>query len=138
MSCTLPFNDDSVPRLLGKVQKGKYRMPSYLSEEVQDLISRMLVVDPKKRISSSQIWEHELLRKYNHLDDLNEEDLKHDHLRNARCDPVPAEDIDMQTLRQLKSVWHTFTEAQIATRLVNSEYVLSIPYQLMFANLLTR
>ncbi|XXH02792.1 Structural maintenance of chromosomes protein 5 [Hypoxylon texense] len=121
MSCTLPFNDESVPRLLAKVQRGKYRMPSYLAEDVQDLISRMLVVDPKKRISSAQIWQHELIRKYDHLDDLNEEDLKQDHLQNARCDPVPPEDIDMQTLRQLKSVWHTFTEAQIATRLVNSE-----------------
>ncbi|KAI1779086.1 Pkinase-domain-containing protein [Hypoxylon cercidicola] len=121
LSCTLPFNDDVVPRLLAKVQKGKYRMPAYLSHEVQDLISRMLVVDPNKRISSPQIWEHELLRKYNHLDDLNEEDLKLDHFRNARYDPVPAEEIDMQTLRQLKSVWHTFTEAQIATRLVNSD-----------------
>ncbi|KAI0172671.1 Pkinase-domain-containing protein [Hypoxylon sp. FL1284] len=121
LSCTLPFNDESVPRLLAKVQKGKYRMPGYLSHEVQDLISRMLVVDPRKRISSPQIWDHELLRKYNHLDDLNEEDLKRDHFRNARYDPVHPEEIDVQTLRQLKSVWHTFTEAQIATRLVNPD-----------------
>ncbi|KAI1764392.1 Pkinase-domain-containing protein [Hypoxylon sp. FL1150] len=121
VSCSLPFTDNSVPRLLAKVQRGKYRMPANLNHDMQDLISRILVVDPNKRITSPQIWQHELIRKYNHLDDLNEEDLKHDHLRSARYDPVPQGDIDMQTLRQLKSVWHTYTEAQIATRLVNSE-----------------
>lgn len=128
VTCTLPFNDTDVPRLLAKVERGKYRMPSNLNHEMQDLISRILVVDPKKRITSDQLWQHELIRKYDHLDDLNEEDLKHDHLRSARYDPVPREEIDMQTLRQLKSVWHTFTEAQIAARLVNPEYVSPNPY----------
>lgn len=38
--------------------EGVYNMPGYLSHEAQDLISRMLAVDPVKRITVPEILQH--------------------------------------------------------------------------------
>ena len=43
---------------MGKVKTGVYVMPPFLHRDVKDLISRMLVVDPDKRISMDEIREH--------------------------------------------------------------------------------
>lgn len=53
----LPFDDPSVRNLMAKVKLGRYQMPPFLPE-IQDLISRMLAVDPTKRITIDQIKEH--------------------------------------------------------------------------------
>ncbi|KAL7621546.1 serine/threonine-protein kinase gin4 [Parahypoxylon ruwenzoriense] len=121
LSNTLPFSDDHTHRLLMKVQKGVYRMPPFITTEAKDLISRMLQVEPEERISTRGIWQHLLLRKYDHLDDLNDGKQTHEYRQNGRYDPVPPEELDMQTLRQLKSVWHTFTEKQLAVKLTSPE-----------------
>lgn len=86
---TLPFNDDSIPRLLLKIQKGMYRMPSYLSAEAQDLIGRVLVVDPEVRLCTQEMWQHPLLIKYDHLDNLNDGGRAQKYRQSARCEPVP-------------------------------------------------
>ena len=44
-----------------KVKNGRFQMPPFLPE-IQDLISRMLVVDPTKRIRLEQIKEHPAFR----------------------------------------------------------------------------
>ncbi|KAI2637796.1 Pkinase-domain-containing protein [Hypomontagnella submonticulosa] len=119
---TLPFNDDSIPRLLLKIQKGMYRMPSYLSAEAQDLIGRVLVVDPEVRLCTQEMWQHPLLIKYDHLDNLNDGGRAQKYRQSARCEPVPPEDLDTPTLRQLKSVWHTYTENQLAEKLISPEH----------------
>lgn len=54
----LPFDDDDIRKLLGKVKSGVFTMPAFLPKEAQDLISRMLTVDPSKRITITQIKEH--------------------------------------------------------------------------------
>lgn len=55
---TLPFDDESIPYLFKKIKGGIYILPSYLSDESRDLISKMLVVDPLKRISIDSIRRH--------------------------------------------------------------------------------
>lgn len=60
----LPFDDENIRRLLLKVQKGKFIMPSDLSWEAKDLISRMLQVSPNDRIPIEEILRHPLLTKY--------------------------------------------------------------------------
>ncbi|KAI1392069.1 Pkinase-domain-containing protein [Hypoxylon trugodes] len=117
----LPFNHENVPTLLGMVKAGKYHMPAFFSPEAKDLIRRMLTMDPAKRIPSKEIWKHPLLRKYDHLDNFNDGEKRHDYRQNARYDPVPADELDAQALRQLKSVWHTYTEKQIAAKLTSTE-----------------
>lgn len=54
----LPFDDENIRKLLQKVKSGLYFMPSSLSEDSQDLIRRMLVVDPEKRITMEEIKNH--------------------------------------------------------------------------------
>ena len=58
----LPFDDPSIPVTLNLIKRGKYRVPSYYSEELKDLVSRMLCVDPISRITISQIKAHPWLQ----------------------------------------------------------------------------
>jgi carbon catabolite-derepressing protein kinase len=51
----LPFDDDYIPTLFKKINGGIYTLPSYLSPEAKHLLSSMLVVDPVKRITISEI-----------------------------------------------------------------------------------
>jgi len=55
---TLPFDDDNIPNLFKKIKGGIYILPSHLSALARDLIPRMLVVDPMKRITIREIREH--------------------------------------------------------------------------------
>ena len=53
----LPFDDPSIRNLMAKVKMGRYQMPAF-APEIQDLIGRMLLVDPSKRITIADIKEH--------------------------------------------------------------------------------
>lgn len=55
---TLPFDDESIPYLFRKIKGGIYILPSYLSDTSKDLISKMLVTDPLKRINIDEIRRH--------------------------------------------------------------------------------
>lgn len=55
---TLPFDDENIPNLFKKIKAGIYTLPSHLSALARDLIPRMLVVDPVKRITIREIREH--------------------------------------------------------------------------------
>ena len=48
---SLPFDDESIPNLFKKIKSGMYSLPSHLSQLARDLIPRMLVVDPMKRVT---------------------------------------------------------------------------------------
>lgn len=58
----LPFDDPSIRTLLAKVKSGKYVMPDTFPPVIQDLISRMLCVDPKNRITIDDIKIHPAFR----------------------------------------------------------------------------
>ncbi|KAG5535151.1 hypothetical protein RHGRI_023059 [Rhododendron griersonianum] len=71
---TLPFDDENIPNLFKKIkivvatvpsnplfialQGGIYTLPSHLSPGARDLIPRMLVVDPMKRMTIPEIRQH--------------------------------------------------------------------------------
>ncbi|KAJ4900897.1 SNF1-related protein kinase catalytic subunit alpha KIN11 [Raphanus sativus] len=55
---TLPFDDENIPNLFKKIKGGIYTLPSHLSADARDLIPRMLVVDPVKRITIPEIRQH--------------------------------------------------------------------------------
>ncbi|GAP87241.2 putative serine threonine protein kinase [Rosellinia necatrix] len=123
LSRQLPFDDPdgNVPRLLAKAQRGVYQVPAFFSKEARDLIAKMLTVDPSKRITTRKIWQHPLIRKYDGLDDLNDGGQVLNSRMNDRSKPVRPEELDMQILRQLKSMWHTFSEKQISMQLINTQ-----------------
>ncbi|KZV33311.1 hypothetical protein F511_05434 [Dorcoceras hygrometricum] len=55
---TLPFDDENIPNLFKKIKGGIYTLPSHLSAGARDLIPRMLIVDPMKRITIPEIRAH--------------------------------------------------------------------------------
>ena len=59
---SLPFDDESIANLFKKIKGGLYALPTHLSELARDLIPRMLVVDPLKRISLPEVRAHPWFR----------------------------------------------------------------------------
>eukprot|EP00842_Homolaphlyctis_polyrhiza_P004792 jgi/Hompol1/5313/HPOL_004326-RA len=51
----LPFDDENIRRLLNKVKTGMFFIPEHVGSDARDLIKRMLVVDPAKRITVSTL-----------------------------------------------------------------------------------
>ncbi|XP_069093729.1 maternal embryonic leucine zipper kinase isoform X3 [Pleurodeles waltl] len=54
----LPFDDDNVMLLYKKIMRGKYEIPKWLSPGSVLLLSQMLQVDPKRRISVGHLLNH--------------------------------------------------------------------------------
>eukprot|EP00730_Choanoeca_flexa_P001980 TRINITY_DN10867_c0_g1_i2.p1 TRINITY_DN10867_c0_g1~~TRINITY_DN10867_c0_g1_i2.p1 ORF type:complete len:502 (+),score=108.01 TRINITY_DN10867_c0_g1_i2:96-1601(+) len=54
----LPFDDEHLPTLFKLIRRGVFSFPSHVSEDAKDLVSRMLIVDPLKRITIDQIRQH--------------------------------------------------------------------------------
>lgn len=52
---SLPFDDQEFAALFQKIKEGKYFLPNYVSENVRDLINRMLQPNPVKRIKLKEI-----------------------------------------------------------------------------------
>lgn len=52
---SLPFQDENVMKMYRKVFKAEYEFPPWFSGESKRLISKLLVVDPQKRISIADI-----------------------------------------------------------------------------------
>ena len=54
----LPFEDDNQNILFGKIAKGLFSLPSFLSASCKDLLKKILVTDPKKRYGFEEIKHH--------------------------------------------------------------------------------
>ncbi|KAL9614846.1 MAG: hypothetical protein Q9167_000679 [Letrouitia subvulpina] len=59
----VPFDDQSMPQLHAKIKKGVVEYPQWLSSECKNLISKMLVTDPRQRASLSEILSHPWMTK---------------------------------------------------------------------------
>lgn len=104
---TLPFDDESIPYLFRKIKGGIYILPSYLSDTSKDIISKMLVTDPLKRINICEIRRHPWflqdlprylampIRVGAHLENIDEDVLN----QAAECTQFPREKI-MRDLRR--------------------------------------
>eukprot|EP00871_Galdieria_phlegrea_P004222 jgi/Galph1/4800/GphlegSOOS_G3480.1 len=55
---SLPFDDENIPNLFKKIRGGIYILPSFISEQARDLISKMLITDPLKRITIEEMRKH--------------------------------------------------------------------------------
>ncbi|TQV93109.1 CAMK/CAMKL/GIN4 protein kinase [Cordyceps javanica] len=120
LSATLPFDDPDLRVMMGKTKKGVYEMPKHISPDAQDLIRRMLQVNPERRINLQDIWNHPLVQRYSYHDDFG--DLSSQMLgKGFKYDPVPRNEIDPQLLRQLRSMWHMFNEQDLAHKLTSEK-----------------
>ncbi|KAF9100898.1 hypothetical protein BGX29_006154 [Mortierella sp. GBA35] len=61
----LPFDDENIRQLLSKVKAGKFYMPTDISPGARDLISRMLTINPKRRITMQGVMMHPWFRMVN-------------------------------------------------------------------------
>ena len=61
----LPFEDDDNDILYDKICKGKFTIPNHVSEKARDLLNKILVTDPKKRLTIYQIKNHPWFSLYN-------------------------------------------------------------------------
>ncbi|CAR29215.1 ZYRO0G03366p [Zygosaccharomyces rouxii] len=131
----LPFNDDNIKKLLLKVQSGKFHMPQNLSAEAKDLMSKILVVNPFKRIATEEILNHPLLTKYDKLvkpvkyrssvnpvalsqgksnSDLHVLDASNSNIVDLRS----REDIDDSIVSNLQILWHGASRELIVAKLL--------------------
>lgn len=127
---TPPFNysgeDRHLKNLFRDIQMAKYVMPDNLSPEAKDLIRKILVADPKRRIGLDDIWSHPFLLKFQ--DRLG---FVGDHARQEHwTGPLPAiaewttlerTTIDREILRYLRTLWHSEKEEVLIQRLMNRE-----------------
>ena len=54
----LPFYDDDNQILYEKILSGKYEVPDHLSDNAKDILSKIIEIDPKKRINFEGIKSH--------------------------------------------------------------------------------
>lgn len=122
LAAYLPFDDPDLRAMMNKTKKGHYEMPKGLSPEAEDLIRRMLQVNPDRRITLREIWRHPLVQKYSYLDNYGDNNGQPPDIRKGfQYNPVPRQDIDPQLLRQLRSMWHMFSEQDLALKLTCEE-----------------
>ena len=55
---TYPFKSSFEKDLYKKIQRGHLTYPSFLSEGAKDLLSKILVIEPGKRLTAEQILKH--------------------------------------------------------------------------------
>ncbi|KAK6325666.1 hypothetical protein J4Q44_G00050080 [Coregonus suidteri] len=58
----LPFDGPSLPALRQRVREGRFRIPFYMSQDCENLVRRMLVIDPAKRITVARIKKHRWMK----------------------------------------------------------------------------
>ncbi|KAI4183331.1 MAG: hypothetical protein LQ346_006368 [Caloplaca aetnensis] len=124
----LPFDSpDGWNAVIACVLEGKYQFPNGMSAYSQDLIYRMLQMDPKKRISIKHMWQHPLLQRYEHLD-------PQDANGQPYIGPLPSltsndcgkrmkhrDEVDVEILKNLQNLWHGIREDEIVIKLLSDE-----------------
>lgn len=108
----LPFDDENIRKLLMKVQNGRFIMPTDLSWEAKDLISKMLQVNPDDRITIEGILRHPLLTK--HAGSPDDEARELDLILHSNIKPIQSMDsIDTEIVRNLCILFHNCPEEQV-------------------------
>ncbi|KAG0167242.1 hypothetical protein DFQ28_005948 [Apophysomyces sp. BC1034] len=116
----LPFDDENIRQLLKKVKSGKYAMPDDISRNAQDLIRRILVVDPSKRLTMEQIMSHPW---FCETEPENIANLPVPPTENEIGRPVtdPSE-IDDRFLETIKFLWGETRDDVIIRALISKEH----------------
>lgn len=130
---TTPFNYDAERNLnvmYHAIANAEYYMPQELAFEAKDLLRRIFVPRPEKRISMDEIWEHPFLHKYDR--DFGYEGAWRN--KEAWIGPVPTldewtvtreEDIDKEILRNMRTLWHSVPQPVLIKNLTSQQYVAS-------------
>ncbi|CAO3585663.1 unnamed protein product [Absidia cylindrospora] len=116
----LPFDDENIRQLLKKVKAGKYAMPDDISKNAQDLIRRILVVDPSKRLTMDEIMSHPW---FCESEPANLATLPVPPTANEIGRPVwDSSEIDDRILETIKFLWGETNDDVIVQALVSKEH----------------
>ena len=72
----LPFKDKDLSHLYKKIVNESFKAPIYLSLEAFDLINRLLIKDPNKRLDFKSIKEHPWMQKFKPNTNFNKKSKK--------------------------------------------------------------
>ena len=126
---TTPYNyspDGDIRVLFRDIARAKYWMPPDLSIEAKNLIRRIFVPDPRRRITMDGIWDHPLLHKLDKR--LGFEGQA--GTKEAAIGPIPTltdfkikriQDIDREILRNMRTLWHSEPEQGLIQKLLDNE-----------------
>ncbi|SCU96553.1 LADA_0H01530g1_1 [Lachancea dasiensis] len=120
----LPFDeeDGNIRNLLLKVQSGRFEMPDTdeISSEAQNLISKILTVDPAARIKAREILKHPLLQKYPSIKD--SKSIRNLPREDTYLNPLDNVDgvIDDSIIDNLVVLWHGRNKEEIIAKLKGS------------------
>ena len=109
------------------VLRGEYQFPDGMPAYAQDLIYRMLQMDPRKRIPINHMWHHPLLRQYEHLDPLDADGQPYigplPQLTLADCGKriKSRSEIDVELLGNLQNLFHGTSEDELVASLLGDE-----------------
>lgn len=120
------YNDrQDLTHLFKIIAQARYHMPDNLSDEAQDLISKILVPDPRHRINIEGVWQHPFLHKYDAEFGFDEESDREiwsgPKPRISSWDVRHPEDVDKETLRNMRCLWHSDSEKNILQKLMNND-----------------
>lgn len=127
---TTPYNygeDGDIRMLFKDIARAKYYMPPALSLEARDLIKKIFVPDPEKRITMDGVWDHPFLHKYDEqlglvgVHGTKESAVgvmpKLDQWKVKRI-----QDIDREILSNMRTLWHSESEQSLVNKLLNNDY----------------
>ena len=126
---TTPYNygqEGDIRILFRDIAKARYYMPDELSVEAKDLIRRIFVPDPKRRITMDEVWDHPLLHKYDKNFGLDGPL----GTKEAAIGPAPkledwtikrSSDVDRDILRNMRTLWHSEPESSLLNKLTNRD-----------------
>ncbi|KAJ3359608.1 Serine/threonine-protein kinase brsk1 [Allomyces javanicus] len=125
----LPFDDDNIRRLLSKVKAGKFYMPPHISPAAQDLIQKMLVINPDHRMTMDQIKRHPWFKQVPEPKDLDKTPLS----AVVAHDPVAtdASSLDPDVLQWLSHLGWADDKALRAVLLAHGQAAEKVFYQLL-------
>ena len=112
----LPFDDPNIQNLLGLVRLGKFNMPDYLDPLAKDLIWRMLVVDPERRIKMKDIMRHPWFTDNGNLSHTNPVTTNLDKIAEGDFD---FDNLDTDILNNLKTLWPEYNQSDIVAQLTS-------------------
>ncbi|KAK8882704.1 Serine/threonine-protein kinase brsk1 [Tritrichomonas musculus] len=112
-----------------KVKSGQFRMPEF-PDDIKDLISRMLTVDPNKRISLAQIKEHPAFRQgipqfYTFPSPLPLPSIK---------PPIDIAQLDEETINVLRQLGFDEDDSELSKELKSNEHSMAKVFVYMLTN----
>ncbi|GAA5837980.1 hypothetical protein JCM9279_004092 [Rhodotorula babjevae] len=115
----LPFDHSDIRTLLALVKRGEYYMPPELPTDAQDLLRRMLVVDPERRIKMEDIRAHPWVTRQPARLIYGQEPPPPPDVRQIARPVGHRDEIDPEILSNLKTLWQGADETEIVQELLS-------------------